>query len=103
MIEEPDVDRRRDLLAQLMGIEDRVWVRVDGNEQVFAIADEDMERDTEEKTSAVHFLRFELTGKMVADLKQGASLGVGIESQAYSFDLEPVATEVREALLADLD
>lgn len=103
MIEEPDVDRRRDLLAQLMGIEDRVWVRVDGNEQVFAIADEDMERDSEEKTSAVHFLRFELTGKMVADLKQGASLGAGINHRQYSFDLEPVATEVREALLADLD
>ena len=103
MIEEPDVDKRRDLLAQLMGIEDRVWVRVGSNERVFAIADEDMERDTEEKTSAVHFLRFELTGKMVTELKQGASLGVGIDHKRYAFDLEPVAAEVREALLADLD
>jgi hypothetical protein len=103
MIEEPDVDKRRGLLGQLLGIEERVWVRADGNEQVFAIADEDMERDTEEKTSAVHFLRFELTEKMVADLKQGASLGVGISHEHYSFDLEPVAAEVREALLADLD
>jgi hypothetical protein len=103
MIEEPDVDKRRELLAQLRGVEDRVWVRVDGNEQVFAIADEDMERDTEEKTSAVHFLRFELTEKMVLDLKQGASLGAGIDHQHYAFDAEPVAGEVRQALLADLD
>ena len=103
MIEEPDVDRRRELLAQLRGIEDRVWVRVDGNEQVFAIADEDMERDTEEKTSAVHFLRFELTGKMAADLKQGAALGVGINHPRYDHALEPVTAEIQQALLADLD
>jgi hypothetical protein len=103
MIEEPDVEKRRKLLSQLVGIEDRVWVRVDGNEQVFAIADEDMQRDTEEKTSAVHFLRFELTEKMALDLRQGAELGIGIDHQHYAFDLEPVAAEVREALLADLD
>ena len=103
MIEEPDVQKRRELLSRLMGIEDRVWVRVDGNEQVFAIADEDMQRDTEEKTSAVHFLRFELTEKMALDLGQGAELGIGIDHQHYAFDLEPVAAEVREALLADLD
>ncbi|MCK5382777.1 MAG: DUF3501 family protein [Gammaproteobacteria bacterium] len=103
MIEEPDVQKRRELLSRLMGIEDRVWVRVDGNEQVFAIADEDMQRDTEDKTSAVHFLRFELTEKMALDLGQGAELGIGIDHQHYAFDLEPVAAEVREALLADLD
>ncbi len=103
MIEEPDVEKRRELLSQLMGIEDRVWVRIDGNEQVFAIADEDMQRDTEDKTSAVHFLRFELTEKMALDLGQGAELGIGIDHQHYAFDLEPVAAEAREALLADLD
>ncbi len=103
MIEEPDVQKRRELLSRLMGIEDRVWVRVDGNEQVFAIADEDMQRDTEDKTSAVHFLRFELTEKMALDLGQGAELGIGIDHQHYAFDLEPVAAEAREALLADLD
>ena len=80
-----------------------MWVRVDGNQQVFAIADEDMERDTEEKTSAVHFLRFELTGKMTADLKQGAALGVGINHPRYDHALEPVTAEIRQALLADLD
>ena len=72
--------RRRELLASLIGVEDRVWVRVDGNEQVFAIADEDMDRDTEEKTSSVHFLRFELSEKMLTDIRQGAALGVGIDS-----------------------
>ena len=103
MIEEPDVEKRPGLLATLVGIEDRVWVRVDGNEQVFAFADEDMDRDTEEKTSAVHFLRFESSEKMVADLKQGASLGVGVDHPHYVYDAEPVAEPVRESLLADLD
>jgi hypothetical protein len=103
MIEEPDVEKRPGLLASLIGIEDRVWVRVDGNEQVFAIADEDMDRDTEEKTSSVHFMRFELSEKMVADLRRGASLGVGIGHQHYTYEVEPVAEPIRESLLADLD
>ena len=103
MIEEPDVEKRQQLLASLMGIEDRVWVRVDGNEQVFAIADEDMDRDTEEKTSAVHFMRFELSEKMAADLKQGAALGMGIGHKHYAYEVEPVAGQIRESLLADLD
>ena len=103
MIEETDVEKRHQLLASLMGIEDRVWVRVDGNEQVFAIADEDMDRDTEEKTSAVHFMRFELSEKMAADLKQGAALGMGIDHKRYAYEVEPVAEPIRESLLADLD
>ena len=102
MIEEPDVDRRRELLSELVGIEDRVWVRVDGNEQVFAIADEDLERETESKTSSVHFLRFELSDKMVADLGQGAALGIGIAHRNYSHEVEPVAASIRDALMADL-
>jgi hypothetical protein len=102
MIEEPDVEKRHELLASLIGIEDRVWVRVDGNEQVFAIADEDMGRDTEDKTSSVHFLRFELTEKMVSDIRQGASLGVGIAHQNYTYEVEPVADSMRDALVADL-
>ncbi len=103
MIEEPDVKKRQQLLASLVGIEDRVWVRVDGNEQVFAIADEDMDRETENKTSAVHFMRFELSEKMTADLKQGASLGMGIDHKHYAYEVEPVAGPIRESLLADLD
>jgi hypothetical protein len=102
MIEEADVEARRELLARLIGIEDRVWVRVDGHDPVFAIADEDLDRETAEKTSSVHFLRFELGGKMVADLRQGASLSMGIDHAGYSHRVEPVAAAVRAALVADL-
>jgi hypothetical protein len=103
MLEEPDVEQRRELLARLIGIEDTVWVRVDGNDPVYAVADEDLERDTAEKTSSVHFLRFELDARMVADLKAGASLGMGIDHRNYNYQIEPVAIPVRAALLADLD
>jgi hypothetical protein len=102
MIEEPDVERRKVLLAGLVGVEDRVWVRIDGCEPVYAIADEDMERETGEKTSAVHFMRFELTEDMVTAIKADASLGMGIDHANYSHEVEPVATPIREALLADL-
>ena len=98
MIEETDVDKRRVLLAGMIGIEDRVWVRIDGHDAVHAIADEDLERETLEKTSSVHFLRFELTPGMVAALRDGASLSMGIDHSNYTHQLEPV-----DALLADLD
>jgi len=103
MLEEPDAGRRRELLARLVGIEDLAWVRVDGNVPVYAVADEDLDRATSEKTSSVHFLRFELNDSMVADLKQGASLSMGIEHPAYRHQVEPVVPAVREALCADLD
>lgn len=103
MIEEPDVDKRRELLAGLIGIEYRVWVRVDGHDPVYAIADEDLERDTEEKTSSVHFMRFELVPGMVNDLRAGAVLSMGVDHENYRYQLEPVTDNVREALLADLD
>jgi len=103
MIEEPDVNERRQLLSRLIGIEDTVWVRVDGHERVYAIADEDLERDTAEKTSSVHFMRFELDDAMVADLKAGASLGMGVEHRSYGYEVEPVARAVRDSLAADLD
>jgi hypothetical protein len=102
MIEEPDVERRRELLAGLVGIEDCVWVRVGANDPVYAIADEDLDRATADKTSSVHFLRFELTGKMLADLRQGASLSMGIDHANYSHQVEPVAAAVRAALASDL-
>lgn len=102
MIEEPDVEKRHDLLTSLLGIEDRIWVRIDGNEQVFAITDEDLDRDTEEKTSAVHFLRIELSEKMIVDLKQGAALSIGIDHRNYSHQVEPAAGSLRDALIADL-
>jgi len=102
MIEYEDIDERRRMLGRLLGIEDRVWVQVDGFDCVFAIADEDLERATEEKTSAVHFLRFQLTADMSRALKQGARLSMGIDHPAYRFNLDPVSTAVRESLLHDL-
>lgn len=102
MIEVPDVDERRRVLAKLVGIEDRVWVRVGDAELVFAIADEDMERETEEKTSSVHFLRFELTPAMAAAAKQGAAISMGIDHPEYRQSVAPVADAVRAALVADL-
>lgn len=103
MIEVPDVDERRRLLARLIGIEDRVWMRVGDAERVYAIADEDMERATEEKTSSVHFVRFELTPAMIAAAKQGAPIGAGIDHTDYRYSIDPVADAVRASLVADLN
>ncbi len=102
MIEEPDVDKRRQLLAGLIGIEDRVWVMVGGHEKVFAVADEDLDRGTEEKTSSVHFLRFEMSPVMIEDAKAGAALGFGIDHAGYTHRVGSVIEDVRTALLADL-
>jgi hypothetical protein len=102
MIEEPDVDKRRQLLAGLVGIEDSVWVKVDGHERVYAAADEDLDRDTDEKTSSVHFLRFELSPAMIKEAKAGAAIGFGIDHASYRHLVEPVTENVRVALLADL-
>ena len=102
MIEYEDIDERRRMLTRLVGIEDRVWVKVEGFERVFAIADEDLERATGQKTSAVHFLRFELTTEMSRALKQGAALSMGVDHPAYQATLAPVAPAVRASLLRDL-
>jgi hypothetical protein len=101
LIEYPDADERRRMLAKLKGIERRVWVRVEGGEAVFAIADEDLERENEQKTSAVHFLRFELEPAMRERLKNGARLEMGVDHPAYSATIE-VGPEVRAALAKDL-
>jgi len=102
MIEYPDVDERRRMLARLIGIEDRVWVQVAGHARVRAIADEDLERDTAEKTSAVHFLRFELDPAMVRGLKEGAALAVGVDHPEYSHAIGAVDPAVRASLVNDL-
>ncbi|MEJ2644215.1 MAG: DUF3501 family protein [Gammaproteobacteria bacterium] len=103
MIEVPDEDERRRVLAGMVGIEDRVWVQVSGQERVYAIADEDMERETAEKTSSVHFLRFDLSPAMVAAAKEGAAIAVGIDHQTYSHAVDPVPANIRDSLVADLD
>jgi hypothetical protein len=102
MIEYPDVDERHRMLARLIGIEDRVWVQVEGQARVYAIADEDLERDNAEKTSAVHFLRFELDPAMVQALKRGAALAVGVDHPAYRAAVGAVDPAVRASLVNDL-
>jgi hypothetical protein len=103
MVEFPEVDERRAMLKSLIGIERLVFVQVEGHQRVFAIADEDLERSDGEKTSAVHFLRFELDGDMIAALKGGAALAAGIDHENYRVEISPVADAVRASLLADLD
>ena len=102
LVEYEDVDERQRALARLKGIEDRAWVQVDGYPRVHAIADEDLERETDVKTSAVHFLRFELTPAMIAALKSGAGLAIGVDHPEYGATLQPVSDATRSALLADL-
>jgi hypothetical protein len=101
MIEYDDENERRAALAKMIGIEDKVWIKVDGFDKVYAIADEDLERDTEEKTSSVHFMRFEFSDDMVEAAKQGKEIAMGIEHEAYTQALEPIPVATRESLIAD--
>ena len=102
MIEYPDVEERQRMLARLVGIEERVWVQVEGHARVHAIADEDLERENEEKTSSVHFLRFELDCAMVAAAKRGARLAAGVDHPAYRAVIEDLPPAVRSSLVSDL-
>jgi hypothetical protein len=102
LIQYPDVAQRQQALARLIGIEDRVWVQVEGSARVYAIADEDLERENDEKTSSVHFLRFELDAAMKRALKGGAALGMGVDHPSYQALVEAVPEPVRESLLRDL-
>ena len=101
LIEYPEAEERRRRLAELKGIEDRTWVAVEGCARVHAIADEDLERENEEKTSAVHFVRFELDPGMRDALKGGAGLAVGVDHPNYRASVS-VGPEVRRSLLGDL-
>lgn len=103
MLEYEDADERRRQLAMLIGIEDRVWVRVGDGERIFAIADEDMDREDENKTSSVHFLRFELEPEDVKQAKSGADIQVGIDHENYRESVDPLPPSVRDALVADLN
>jgi Protein of unknown function (DUF3501) len=103
MIEFTDENERRIALANMKGIEDKVWVKVDGYDEVYPIADEDLERENDVKTSAVHFLRFELNREMIAALKQGSMLTAGIHHPAYNHTVEPVADNIRDSLVSDLN
>jgi len=98
---ENEVERRA-ALARLIGIEDAVFIKVDGEESVYAIADEDLERDNNEKTSAVHFVRFELTPSMKARLRDGAALFIGCDHPSYPVDVQTIDDGVRQSLVKDL-
>ena len=102
LIEYPDVEERRVMLARLKGVEDRVWVQVDGCARVCAIADEDLERENDEKTSSVHFVRFELDAAMKNALRAGAKLTLGVDHPAYAEQVD-AGPAVSGALFRDLD
>jgi len=103
LIEYPDPGERRVRLEELKGIERRCWMRIGTMDSVWAVADEDLERENEEKTSAVHFLRFELGPSMIEALRQGAALGAGIDHPRYRHTQQALPDATRAALLADLD
>jgi len=101
MLEYTDPEERQKRLGELLGIEDRAWVRVEAHERVWAVADEDLERENEGKTSSVHFLRFELTESMAQALKNGAGLSIGLDHPRYTEALQ-AQPAVRDALAKDL-
>jgi hypothetical protein len=103
LLEYPDPEERRTALAALIGVEDRCWIQVGEMDRVFAIADEDLERENAEKTSAVHFLRFELAASMGAALKGGATLGLGVDHPNYKHSVSPLPGPAQAALLRDID
>jgi Protein of unknown function (DUF3501) len=103
LIEYDDPDERKKALATLRGIERRVWLQVEGCPKAFAIADEDLERENQQKTSSVHFLRFEVTPEMIAALKYGVALGFGVDHPAYKVEVAAVGAATRQSLVADLD
>ena len=101
MMEYDDVEERKVALAKLIGVERALWVQVDGFDKVHPIANEDLDRETEDKTSSVHFVRFELSAEMATAAKQGAKIFAGIDHPAYTASVE-VAQEIRDSLVADL-
>ena len=102
MLEYDNIDERRIALTQMIGIENKIWIRAGFCARVFAIADEDLERANADKTSAVHFVRFGLTPEMIKAVKSGAEIVVGIEHGAYKFEVNPIPRAVRDSLAQDL-
>jgi len=103
MIEFPDEDERRLALEKMLGIEDKVWLKIDGFNEIYPISDEDLERENKNKTSAVHFLRFQLNYEMIGALKLGSQLSAGIDHPAYSYDVNPIPENILKSLILDLD
>ena len=102
MVEFPDPEERKVALANLIGIERHVWIQVADFARVTPISDEDLEREDETKTSSVHFMRIELTPEMVAAVKDGASISMGIDHPNYDYAMEPIPQNIRDSLVDDL-
>jgi Protein of unknown function (DUF3501) len=103
MIEYEDVAERRAALARMIDIEHRVWVRVGTSEPTYALANEDLARSNDEKTAAVHFLRFDLPPALIERVKAGAAIALGIDHPALPYRIDPIPENVRASLAADLD
>lgn len=103
MIQYIDVAERQQMLTKLVGIEHKIWLRVGDHDRVYPIADEDLERATEDKTSAVHFLRFELSPTMIAAIHKGATISAGVEHENYTLTLEAIPDNVAASLATDLE
>ncbi|MCG8052288.1 MAG: DUF3501 family protein [Candidatus Thiodiazotropha endolucinida] len=103
MVEYDDVEERKQALAKLIGIENAIWLAVEGHEKIRPIANEDLERTTEDKTSAVHFIRFELTDGMIESLKNGAKLSAGIDHAEYNYTIDGLDSAVKSSLISDLN
>ena len=103
MIEYADEGDRRLALSKMFGIEDKVWLKIDGFNEIYPFSDEDLERENENKTSAVHFLRFQLNHEMVGALKLGSQLSAGISHGDYQHTVNPIPYNIRESLISDLD
>ena len=103
MLEYDDRAEREEMLTRLVGIEDCVWMRVGAGAIIVPVCDEDMERETETRTSSVHFMRFELSTEDIAAVGQGAEISAGISHQEYNFQLAPIPADIRQSLGADID
>jgi len=103
LLQYPDVEERQQRLSELIGIENTIWMQVEGFDKVYAIADEDLERDTEDKTSSVHFMRFELDSDMAAAVKSGAAISSGVEHENYNETVSPINENLRASLASDIE
>ncbi len=103
MLEYPDVDERQQKTRELRGIEHKVWLQVEGCDKVYPIANEDLERDDGERTSTVHFFRYEFTPTMISALQNDAKMAAGIEHDAYAVAETELPVEIRDSLVADFD
>lgn len=102
MVEFSDVEERKAALARLIGVERKTWLQVEGFDKVYPIANEDLDRETDEKTSSVHFTRFEFSPEMITALKEGAALRAGVEHSEYQYELD-VDNAIRDSLVRDFD